>query len=633
MKTDHTALRHAGAITALLALPMAAQAIPFQLGPVTGTVDTSLSAGLSLRTQRPDASLIGIANGGTGRSVNDDDGNLGFEKGDITSASTKASHDVELKYQNYGLFSRVSYFYDHTASEADRFEDRIGSSGQVDTARQRGHYELGPRGRDRLGSEFRLLDLFAYGNFDVAGHSLSLRFGKQVINWGESTFIGNSINVINPVDVARLRAPGAELKEALLPTPILSAAFQLTSDLSVEAIWLTAYDKTQIDPRGSFFSSTDILSDDGDRAVIGFARRNDQNQPVVIPINADAMTASVWLPRDGTREPSGSSTREQYGVAARYFSEPLNNTEFGFFYLNYHSRTPLVSAIRGGSTNASSSTATCSSSAVAGCRGSYFAEFPEHIDLYGVSFNTTAPFGVAMQGEYSYRPNQPVQRAAVEVLLAALGAGNNITGTDPATAAAVPVGTLIRGYERVDMHQFQATGTKAFGPTLGAQQFVLLGEAALNYLSLPEGQLFAGPGTALPAPGSANSANGSFQTEGGYASQFSWGYRAVARMDFESVIDAVQFSPRLVFAHDVIGVGPNFIRGTKAVTTGLGLNYLQRWQADLGYTAFFGGRTFSGTDTSTVTNPDGSTQPTSFATSANPNKDRDFFAVSVSYAF
>ena len=36
-----------------------------------------------------------------------------------------------------------------------------------------------------------------------------------MINWGESTFIQNGINVINPIDVTKFRIPGSELREAL----------------------------------------------------------------------------------------------------------------------------------------------------------------------------------------------------------------------------------------------------------------------------------------------------------------------------------------------------------------------------------------------------------------------------------
>jgi len=650
MKKSRRVLLHASASATLLTMPLAAMAIPFQLGPIAATIDSTISAGVSVRTQSPDAALVGITNGGTARSVNDDDGNIAFKSGDITSANLKVSHDLEFKYQNYGVFSRVSYFYDETSSSADKLEDRRNAAGNVVTARQRGNYELGPRGRDRLGSEFRLLDLFAYGNFDVAGHGLSLRAGKQVINWGESTFIGNSINSINPVDVSRLRQPGAELKEALLPTPIISAQFQITGDLSLEGIWLAAYDKTQIDPRGSFFSTNDFVSDDGSRAVVSFGRREDDNFANRVPAGPNnPNSASVWLPRQETRDPN--NTTNQYGFALRYFSEALNNTEFGLFTLKYHSRTPLVSAIRGGSSNVTSTAPTCGSQAtpVTGCRGTYFSEFPENIELYGLSFNTTAPYGVALQGEYSFRPNQPIQLSGTEILLSALGAPSNLSGTPQSAVRATTYdfGDYIQGYRNIEMHQAQVTLTKAFGPTIGAEQFVLLGEVGVTHLELPNNLRFGGPGAGLPACGFGTPvtvANGSCQSEG-FATDNSWGYRVVARMDFENVISAVQMSPRLVFSQDVNGVSPTFNEGTKAITAGIGFNYLQRWQADIGYTTFFGGRTYSGTDPvapGTDVNPDpnvttlstgDTSQSQSFATSANPNKDRDFFAVSVSYAF
>ena len=44
---------------------------------------------------------------------------------------------------------------------------------------------------------------------------LSIRFGKQVLSWGESLFIQGGNSVINPIDVSAIRAPGAELKKLL----------------------------------------------------------------------------------------------------------------------------------------------------------------------------------------------------------------------------------------------------------------------------------------------------------------------------------------------------------------------------------------------------------------------------------
>ncbi|MFX4681957.1 DUF1302 family protein, partial [Acinetobacter baumannii] len=53
-----------------------------------------------------------------------------------------------------------------------------------------------------------------------------------------------------------------------------------------------------------------------------------------------------------------------------------------------------------------------------------FAEYPEDIQLFGLSFNTPGPFGLALGGEYSFRPNLPLQIATPELVLAALGLPN-----------------------------------------------------------------------------------------------------------------------------------------------------------------------------------------------------------------
>jgi len=69
---------------------------------------------------------------------------------------------------------------------------------------------------------------------------------------------------------------------------------------------------------------------------------------------------------------------------------------------------------------------------------------------------------------------------------------------------------------------------------------------------------------------------------------------------------------------------------------GIGFSFKQNWQADVAYTSFFGGRTFSGTDNpalATPSNPYPATQPTGYASSANPLKDRDFIAASLTYSF
>lgn len=568
-------------------------------GELAGNFDTTVSFGALWRAQGRDPSRIAITNRGTARSPNEDDGNLNYDKGDLVSALAKVGHDLDLKYRNLGFFARVLYFYDAAIDNKDG---------------------LPPEAKKRLRADLELYDAFFRGQFDVGGRRLAARVGNQVVSWGESTFITNGINVINPVDVAKLRAPGSELKEAFLPQAMVWASQEVNERLSLEGFYQAKYRKTRLEPRGTFFSTNDFVSPGGDAAYIGFGRRRDQNQPLVPPTGATAAIAQVWAPRLPDRDPSDSG---QYGAAARIFLKEVNDTEVGLYAVNYHSRTPLVSAIRGTTTQSLNV-------AAGGGSARYFAEFPEDIRLYGVSFSTSGPMGIALQGEYSHRTNLPLQLSAIELLLATLGAANNITG-GAAAAAAVPVGTEITGWRRVKMQQAQVTGTKSFGPQLRAGQFIVLGEAGYTRLALPDGLLFNGPSVFLPAAGSSTATSfGSSQPDmQGYATRTSWGYRLVARLDYSNALFGATVSPRLAWAHDVRGVSPTFNQGTKALSLGLGFNFQQNLQADISYTAFFGGRNYSGVDPIAV--PAG--QPAAFSSSANPLKDRDFIAITVSYSF
>ncbi len=572
-----------------------ALAFEFHNGDLTGSFDTTLSLGVAQRLQSRDASLVGIANGGTSRSVNEDNGDLNYDKNDLYAATFKATHELELKYQNFGAFFRATYFWDAVNHDKS---------------------ELGNVGKERVGQDFEFLDAYVHGKFSIADKTLNVRLGNQVVNWGESTFIPNGINIINPVNVSKLRTPGAELREALLPTTMLWVSQELSNTLSVEGFYQTHWKKTRIDPRGTYFSSNDFLTDDGDRVYIGFGRRKDERQALTSPLADPA--AAVWAPRNPDQLPKDSG---QYGLAARIFLPTLNNTEIGLFHINYHSRIPYASGIRG--TVTSSLTGTPTGTAI-GQTGTarYFDEYPENIRLWGVSFNTSAPGGIALQGEYSYRPNLPLQLSAPELLLAALGLPNGI-GT-------FATGQTVTGYRRVKAQQVQISATKAFGPTLGADDLVVVGEVGYNHLDLPANLRFNGPGVYLPSlQSSANLISfGAIQTDG-FATKQSWGYRLLARMDFANAIGAVTVSPRIAFSHDVDGTGPNFNEGVKAATLGLGFNFKQNWQADLAYTAFFGGRTYSGTDP--IANTAG--QPRTYASSANPLKDRDFIAASLTYSF
>ena len=631
-----------------------AHALQFELpSGFKANVDTTVSYGVSVREADRDPNLIGIANGGTSRSVNEDDGDLNFDRNKPFANVVKATTDVEVKWRNFGFFGRGTAFYDFDLHDSDK---------------------LGPTGRDRLGKGVQGLDGFFFASFAPADHNVRVRVGRQVISWGESTFIANGINVVNPVDLSKLRIPGSELKEAFIPTTGIWSSLELTKNATIEGFYLTNHDKVRLDPRGSYFSNNDFASDDANRVILSFGRRRDEHFPPgnpvpptvgplfgplytgfvasVGPFDVVNQSASIWAPRGPDRNPSDDG---QYGVALRYLATGLNNTEFGLYHMNYHSRIPLFSGIKGTPTSALTGTTLgatiCGAAATntalrALCpsgTATYFAEYPEDIKLYGVSFNTAGPGGVALQGEFSYRPNLPLQYATPELLLASLGLPNLITGFTQipgapagATAAAlVPDGSYMQGYKRVRASQFQMTGTKSMPSIAGAEQLVMVGEVGFNWFHNLGGVKFNAPAVFLPATAFGATLSSAFSTQpsDSFLTEFSWGYRLAARLEYANALFGGTLAPRIAFNHDVKGVGPNFNQGVKSSSLGVSWDYQRKWLVDLQYTGYWGGRIYCGTDVPVGTAAIAPGQPASWCSSANPLKDRDFFSVVVSYSF
>lgn len=635
------------AVGAALCTPMTAMAVEFELkdGEVTGSLDTTVSYGALWRVTGKDAANLALANGGSKASANYDNGNQNYDRGDLVSSLFKMSNDLDLNYKNFGAFFRVSSFYDH-AIQNKEFDPL-----QADQRTT----------RNRIGHDYEILDAYVRGSFQLAGKNLNARLGKQVVSWGESTFIPNGINSINPVDVAKLRAPGAELKEAFLPVNMLWISQELTDNLTIEAFNQFAFKKTRLEPNGSYFSTNDSASPGATQVLRGVGTLGEEN----------ANTSGQFISRTPDRDAKNSG---QFGLALRMLAPNLNNSEFGFYFLNYHSRTPLV----GGTTGSLISTPAgpIPTALVGPSDSKYFNEYPENIRLYGLSFSTLGPFGTALQGEYSYRPNQPFQLAAPDLLAELLlnGCANTNTGFSPdgctgTTAAAtggaltvpsdgspIPAGIAVSGYKRVKAHQVQITGTKSFGPQLGSDQVVVAGEAGYTYLDLPNNVPFNGNGVdygsgATGRPGILNgaAANATSPLQGGTLTKNSYGYRAVIRADYNNAIGSVNLTPRLAWSHDLRGTSTTFVQGVKAATIGLTATYQNNLSADISYTNFFGGESYAGRAGVGKLNSDGSPVDTGVPKDANnpaadraglvanstnnPLSDRDFIAATVSYSF
>ena len=575
---------HAWPVAALpLAIGLAsfagsAHAVSFNIGPVDAQLDSQISVGASMSTQNADkrfihtaTSIDGVPQGGLAAARTSDDGRLNYEAGDFFSKIFKGVHDLELRYGDSGAFFRGNYWYD--------FEVKDGS--------QR-FYDIQEDGRhpSQKGSGYQLLDAFVYHNYFIGNNPGNVRLGKQVVSWGESTFIGNSINSINPIDVAAIRRPGAELKEALLPVEMLYLSQGLTENLSMEAFYQLKWRETVLDNCGTFFGSDTLARGCYDRLVV-WDQDLPQGDPALGAGGLGNPALSDYIVR--ARKDKHADDDGQFGVAFRWFVPELNDSEFGFYAMNYHSRTPLYSNIKG--------------AGITGLDGEvgpagYFFEFPEDIQLYGLSFQTMAgPATVA--GEISYRPNMPLQINTGDMSRTALPVGADNTHRDYATA---PSGTYIPGYERKEFWQAQVTAVHFIDRVLGASRLSLVGEAGANYIS----GLGTGDGTTKFGRdslfGQSPFADGTCSSLGttpkaaswcendGYFTDWSYGYRVRASLDYANVIAGINLSPSLAWSHDVEGYGPNFTEDAKSISVALNADYANKYNASISYTDFFDGK-------------------------------------------
>jgi hypothetical protein len=279
--TMHLQARLAPALAALLMAPAAFSA-SFELpygGGITGTLNTSFTLGAQWRMQGVSPNLVSktaqnphlcpVAPNGAGTSCqghldepnpahtglnsfigegagsdvvfvnapgqasnNNDDGDLNYHKHEMTQGVAKASVDLSMKWSNFDFFMRGYYFYNplydnpFTLYNPNIQTVRTTSGAAADARRGIGESDTEPIispnpgvGAREIGTSFKLLDFNLATSFDLGGQKVSVKVGRQPINWGESTLlIVNSLNTFNPPNVNALFRPAfLQLEEVLTP--------------------------------------------------------------------------------------------------------------------------------------------------------------------------------------------------------------------------------------------------------------------------------------------------------------------------------------------------------------------------------------------------------------------------------
>jgi hypothetical protein len=320
---------------------------------------------------------------------------------------------------------------------------------------------------------------------------------------------------------------------------------------------------------------------------------------------ADSDQVDTIFRIDRARDDDASDSG-QWGIAGRYFVESMNATEFGAYFMNYHSRTPIFSAF-----NTDNNLGAPILNPAVNPR--YFFEFPEDIELWGLTFATNLG-SWAWSGEVSYRPDFPLQINTVDLLQAlALGSFAEWSPMSGRVMAAGE-GGYVSGFDDVSYTQAQTTFIKFFEQVLGASRLSFAAEVGAVWLGGMDSDVNYGrssaygvadfapfesslfPGATIScnshplAPTIVPNTNPEYCNGDGFTDDFSWGYRLRAGLDYSDVFAGINLTPTLAWSHDVSGNSPppNFVEDRMALSLGVRADYLNIYRAELSYTTFFG---------------------------------------------
>ena len=452
----------AAGVALALSLCGAARAQEFELFGASGSVKSQLSQGVAWRVDSQDQRLIykdnvnknlcGFTDANScyafnGNQANNaklvaapgayfgailDDGDVNYRNGGVSSVLTKLSSSLTLTYDNLvfklaalGYFDPTNYTFTNTHWD-DVVDPRIGQSYQP-------YHDLRQNSiRDEAGMAWVLKDALVYDKFSLFDRDISVTAGYQHIRWGESALVArNSLSEINAPDARLLYQPGVQIADVFRPTPALLLSAPLVDNLSMDLVYLFGWDAAKVPAGGTLFAPYDIFKEDTALLSLGQFHEDPHGRQRLPGVGGDFSDTSLTVPFDSETH---ARSQGQYGAKLTWFAENFNGgTEFSFYALNYHSRLPYLS-FRAGDKTCIQESSVDVLQALNDCKGFKlapnglegfpidtirgFADYPEDIHMFGVSFNTNVGKW-SMAGELSYRPNLPVQIEASDLLMTA----------------------------------------------------------------------------------------------------------------------------------------------------------------------------------------------------------------------
>jgi hypothetical protein len=562
----------------------------FRYGELEAFLGMTASYGLLYRVEDPDRDLIAIASGGNARTADLDDGNLNYDTG-IVSNMVQFSAETLVSWRTFGFFGRAVAFYDYENEDRDRA--RTNFNGQQ---------------KKLIGSDIDLRESYLSANWTPGGMPITMRVGQQVINWSETTFVREGLDLINPIDTVAAFQPTAELRDLRTPQRMVWGAANVTEIFAVEAFYQYEWEPLVLPPVGGFFSALDLAGGAGlNKTVFGGGEISDLGTDLdsrfALPEGTLGFDdAFQHMPGVLREEPDDGG---QYGAALLAILPVRNAIKAGLHYVRYHSRLPVFSGITAdpaavlATSNAAVDARAAPLTAIYEAEGieseeaqrlgraaaedltlsgyvneaGYLVTYPEDIDAFALSFNTsTTRTGSLFAMEISHHRDYPFQVAIGPVL----NATRSPVLFDPSIGDTVlgefGPSEVVPGVVRLDRSQASVEMAQIFRGRFAADQVLLkinVGWSGVH--DLP---------SASTLPLTSHDAN-------------SWGYGVLIAAQYSGVFGGLNLTPRLGFTHDVDGTTPapvaTFVEDRKSLRLGLGASFINRVTADLSYVSFFHG--------------------------------------------
>ena len=213
-------------------------------------------------------------------SINFDDGNLNFDRGDVTQSPIVWTHDLKIESGDFGFFYRGRAVYDPALYHLKTNRPNVITSGnfasvgnQTPGSPSNRYFvqTFGPGAQaggslaeaeaQQIGLRYQFLDTNFFGSIPLPGdRDLQFRIGRQTVQWGESTVaILNSINQAQPISANNFYRYGNGLLEDLyIPVNMFRLSTNITDGLSVEGYYQFESRVVEVPTPGTFNSFVDL---------------------------------------------------------------------------------------------------------------------------------------------------------------------------------------------------------------------------------------------------------------------------------------------------------------------------------------------------------------------------------------